>query len=120
MKKKILFSIFFNFISISFLFAQNKDFTGHWAGKVMDQYDIVYDFVSAGDSLTGKSIHSDGSFSDVNNGKVMGDSISYDITYNGDIIHVTGKLNGDVLVIYFNYQGMDLSADLKKTEAEKK
>jgi len=115
MKKKILFTTLFTFISISFLFAQDKNLTGHWTGRIMDQYDVATDYVANGDSLTGKSTHYDGSVSDINNGKIMGDSISYDITYNGEIIHVTGKLNHNVLTVYFNYQGNDLSADLKKT-----
>ena len=119
MKKKILFSILFTFISVSFLFAQNK-FTGHWSGKVMDQYDIATDFVANGDTLTGKSTHYDGSSSDITNGKIVGDSISYDITFNGDIIHVKGKLTGDVIAASFNYQGSDMSADLKKSPAEVK
>ena len=119
MKKKILFSILFTFISVSFLFAQDN-FTGHWAGKVMDQYDIAADLVAKGDSLTGKSIHYDGSVSDITNGKIVGDSISYDVTFNGEIIHVKGKLTGDVIAANFNYQGNDMSADLKKTPAEAK
>jgi len=115
MKKKILFTTLFTFISISFLFAQDKNLTGHWTGRIMDQYDLAADYVVNGDSLTGKSTHYDGSVSDINNGKIMGYSISYEITYNGDIIHVIGKLNHDVLTVYFYYQGSDLSADLKKT-----
>lgn len=115
MKNKILLTTLFTFISISFLFAQGKNLAGHWTGKVMDQYDLASEYVANGDTLTGKSTHYDGSVSDINNGKIMGDSISYDITYNGDIIHVTGKLNHDVLTVYFNYQGNDLSADMKKT-----
>lgn len=115
MKKKIVFTLIFCFISISFLFAQAKDLTGHWTGKVMEQYDIAYDFVSTGDSLSGKSIHPDGTASEISNGKVNGDSISYDVPIRGDLTHVTGKLSGDVLTIYFSYQGYDLSAELKKT-----
>ncbi len=117
MKNKILFVIFFTFVSISFLFAQDKDFTGHWTGKVMNQYDVIYDLVAKGDSLTGKSIHADGSVSDISNGKIMGDSISYEIPVRGETTHVTGKLTSDVLTIRFTYQGYDLSADLKKTMA---
>lgn len=115
MKKKIVFTLAFTFLSVTFLFAQSGDLTGHWAGKVMEQYDIAYDFVSTGDSLSGKSVHADGTTSDISNGKINGDSISYDVPVRGDLTHVTGKLSGDVLTIYFSYQGYDLSADLKKT-----
>jgi hypothetical protein len=117
MKKKVLLSFLFIFISGSLLFAQNQ-FTGHWTGKVMDQYEIANDFVAKGDSLTGKTIHYDGSSSDITNGKIMGDSISYDINFNGETIHVQGHLKGDTLAAFFNYQGNDMSVDLKKVPAE--
>ena len=117
MKKKIAFTFIFTCLSVSFLFAQSKDLTGHWAGKLMEQYDIAYDFVSTGDSLSGKSIHADGTASEISKGKINGDSISYYVPIRGDLTHVTGKLSGDVLTIYFSYQGYDLSADLKKTAA---
>ena len=117
MKKKILFPFAFIFTAVSFSFAQDTTFTGHWTGQVMNQYNITYDFVASGDSLTGKDTHYDGSVSDISNGKIMGDSISYDVPVNGTITHVTGKINGNVLTIYFSYQGYDLSADLKKTSA---
>lgn len=120
MKKKILFSVFFTFISVSFLFAQDKDFTGHWTGKVMNQYDVTYDFVAKGDSLTGKDTHYDGSVSDISDGKIMGDSISFNVPVMGETTLITGKRNDDVLTIHFTYQGYDISADLKKTMAAAK
>lgn len=120
MKKKIGFSIALTFATITFSFAQNKDFTGHWTGKLMDQYNITYDFVATGDVLTGKDTHYDGTVDNISNGKIMGDSISYDVPIIGNLTHVTGKLNGDVLTIHFTAQGNDLSADLKKTDAAKK
>ena len=86
----------------------------------MDQYQITDNFIAVGDSLTGKSIHYDGSSSDIMNGKIMGDSISYDITFNGETIHVQGKLAGDTISAFFNYQGDDLSVNLTKIPVEAK
>lgn len=119
MKKKMLLFFLFIFLSGSLLFAQDQ-FTGRWTGKVMDQYEITADYVAKGDSLTGKSIHYDGSSSDITNGKIMGDSISYDISFNGETIHVQGHLKGDTISAFFNYQGNDLNVDLKKISAEAK
>ena len=119
MKKKMLLSFLFIFLSGSLLFAQNQ-FNGRWTGKVMDQYEITADYVVKGDSLTGKSIHYDGSSSDITNGKIMGDSLSYDINFNGETIHVKGQLKGDTIAAFFNYQGNDLNVDLKKVSAEAK
>ena len=93
-----------------------QDITGHWTGKVMDQYNITYDFKVQGDSLTGKDTHYDGTVSDISNGKINADSIAYDVPIQGAMTHVTGKLKGDVLTISFSVQGYDLSADLKKSE----
>ena len=117
MKKKVLLFLLFIFISGSLLFAQDQ-FTGHWTGKVMDQYEISTDFVAKGDTLTGKSLHFDGSSSDITNGKIMGDSISYDISFGGETLHVQGHLKGDTIAAFFNYQGNDLSVDLKKVPVE--
>lgn len=117
MKKKFLLAAFFA-LSISFSFAQDNEITGHWTGEVMNQYKITYDFVAKGDSLTGKDTHYDGSVSDISNGKVMGDSISYSVPIQGQLTPVTGKLKGGILTLYFSVQGYDLSADLKKTAAQ--
>jgi hypothetical protein len=114
MTKKILLSLFFT-LSISFLFAQDNNITGHWTGKVMNQYDVTYDFVAQGDSLTGKDTHYDGSVSDISNGKVIGDSISFTVPIQGQMTPVTGKLKGGVLTINLSVQGYDISADLKKS-----
>jgi hypothetical protein len=115
--KKILLSIFFA-LSISFLFAQDNEITGHWTGKIMDRYNITYDFIAQGDSLTGKDTHYDGTVSDISNGKVMGDSISFSVPIQGQMTPVTGKLKDGTLTIYLSVQGYDLSADLKKTAAK--
>jgi hypothetical protein len=114
MTKRILLSLFFT-LSISFLFAQDNNITGHWTGKVMNQYDVTYDFVAQGDSLTGKDTHYDGSVSDISNGKVIGDSISFTVPIQGQMTPVTGKLKGGVLTINLSVQGYDISADLKKS-----
>jgi hypothetical protein len=42
MKKKMLLVVLCAALSVSFVAAQ--DINGHWTGKVMDQYNIAYDF----------------------------------------------------------------------------
>ena len=112
MKKKILLFALFAFVSMSALFAQ--DINGHWTGKLMDQYDIHYFFKASGDTLTGKDNHYDGTVSDISNGTIKADSLSFDVPIQGQMTHVTGKLNDTVLTLYFTVQGHDLSVDLKK------
>ena len=114
MKKKILFFVFYTVLSVSIVSAQ--DVTGHWTGKVMNQYNVTYDFQVHGDTLTGKDTHYDGSVSDISNGKINADSLSFDVPIQGVTTHVTGKLKDDVLTLSFSVQGYDLTTDLKKTE----
>ncbi|MGN6194405.1 MAG: hypothetical protein ACTHOB_05670 [Ginsengibacter sp.] len=118
MKKKLLLSGFFT-LSLSFLFAQSSDITGHWTGEIMNQYKVTYDFVAKGDSLTGKDTHYDGSVSDITNGRVMGDSISFSVPIQGQLTPVTGKLHGDTLSLFLTVQGYDLSVDMKKSDEKK-
>ena len=115
MKKKILLFGLSIFFSLSVVFAQDK-VTGHWTGKVMDQYNIIYDFQVHGDTLTGKDTHFDGSVSDISNGKIAGDSISFDVPIQGELTHVIGKLTETGLALSFSVQGYDIVADLKKSE----
>ncbi len=114
MKKKILFFTLFIGLAVSVVSAQ--DVTGHWTGKVMDQYNITYDFQVHGDTLTGKDTHYDGSVSDISNGKINADSLSFDVPIQGVMTHITGKLSDDILTLNFSVQGYDLTTDLKKTE----
>lgn len=112
MKKKFLLLVFSIVVSISVACAQ--DVTGHWTGKVADQYDVAYDFKVQGNTLTGKDTHPDGSVSDITNGKINGDTLSFDVPIQGTMTHVTGKVNGDAITLRFSIQGNDLKLDLKK------
>ena len=112
MKKKFLMFVFSTVMSISVACAQ--DVKGHWTGKVADQYDVAYDFKVQGNTLTGKDTHPDGSVSDISNGKINGDTLSFDVPIQGTMTHVTGKVNGDAITLSFAVQGNDLKLDLKK------
>jgi hypothetical protein len=116
MKKKILLLAISAIISVSYISAQ--DITGHWTGKVADQYDIAYDFQVQGDSLIGKDTHPDGSVSDISNGKINADSLSFDVPIQGVVTHITGKLHDNVLTLSFTVQSYDLTVDLKKEETK--
>jgi len=117
MKKKIALLTLFAFISLSVAYAQ--DITGHWTGKVMDQYNVAYDFKVQGDSLTGKDTHPDGSVSDISNGIVGSDTLAFDVPIQGALTHVTGKIKGDTITLSLSVMGNDVSFDIKKTEETK-
>jgi hypothetical protein len=114
MKKKISILALCIIVSASYVSAQ--DVTGHWTGKVMDQYDIAYDFQVNGNMLTGKDTHPDGSVSDISNGKIQADSLSYDVLIQGTMTHITGKIHDDMITLKFSIQGNDMTVDLKKGE----
>ncbi len=114
MKKKLLLLAFFAIVAVSVACAQN--ITGHWTGKVMDQYDVAYDFKVQGDSLTGKDTHPDGTVSDISNGVVGADTLAFDVPVQGALTHVTGKIKGDTITLSLSVMGNDISFDIKKTE----
>ncbi len=97
--------------------ASAQDITGQWTGTVMDQYKVTYDFKVQGQSLTGKDIHPDGSASDISNGTIDGDTLSFDVPIQGEMTHVTGKVKGDVMTLHLNVQGNSVDLDLKKEQA---
>jgi len=115
MKKKFLLLMLCTVIF--FAAASAQDVTGHWTGTVMDQYKVAYDFKQEGNSLTGKDTHPDGSVSDISNGTIKGDTLSFDVPIQGNMTHVTGKVKGDVITLTFAVQGNDLNLDLKKEQA---
>jgi hypothetical protein len=114
MKKKISILALSTILSMSYISAQ--DVTGHWTGKVLDQYNIAYDFQVHGDTLTGKDTHPDGSVSDISNGKIQADSLSYDVPIQGTMTHVTGKLQDDIITLKYSIQGYDITTDLRRGE----
>ncbi len=114
MKRKIIILAVCAIISVSYVSAQ--DITGHWTGKILDQYNIAYDFQVHGDTLTGKDTHPDGSVSDISNGKINADTLSFDVPIQGTLTHVTGKLHDGIITLSFSAQGYDLTADLRKGE----
>ena len=117
MKKKIVLLAFFGVLTLSVACAQ--DVTGHWTGKVMDQYNVAYDFKVQGNSLAGKDTHPDGSVSDISNGVVGADTLAFDVPVQGAVTHVTGKIKGNTITLSLSVQGNDLSFDIKKEEETK-
>lgn len=114
MKKKFLLFMLFALLFLAAAHAQ--DVTGHWTGMVMDQYKVAYDFKVQGDSLTGKDTHPDGSVSDISNGIIKGDTLSFDVPIQGAMTHITGKVKGDMVTLHFAVQGYDMNLDLKKEQ----
>lgn len=71
------------------------DITGHWTGKIMDQYDIAYDFKVDGDKLTGGTTGPDGAAIPIKNGVIKGDSLSFSINLMDNDMKIGGKIKDD-------------------------
>ncbi len=115
MLKKTLIPVAMVLLLTAFCLADNL-LTGHWTGKIMDQYDIAYDFKADSTTFTGTVTGPDGNSSPISNGVIKVDSIFFKMpSQTGELIPVKGKLKGDVLSIAFTAQGFDITCDLKKT-----
>ena len=71
------------------------DITGHWTGRIADQFDIAYDFKVDGDKLTGGTTGPDGSVIPLKDGMVKGDSLSFSINLMDNVMKIKGKIKDD-------------------------
>lgn len=99
-RKLALAAVVFTLGSVTALAA---DFSGKWTAEVQGHngtQTITFDFHVDGAALTGK-VTSPRGVSDISNGKIDGDNISFDqnLNFNGNnfTIHYTGKAEGDTI-----------------------
>jgi hypothetical protein len=97
MIKKTLTTALLILTVISVCFA--TDITGKWAGKVMDQFDVTYDFKVDGEKLTGSTSGPDGTPITLQDGIIKGDDLSFTMAMMGNDIKVTGKIKDDVITL---------------------
>src|SRR5258706_14973330 len=81
-----------------FLIAVFADLNGKWTGvvKIPDGTDlqVTYNFKVSGDTLTGTAESTSGVYT-IDNGKVSGDTFSFDVTAEGTVYPQTGKIYED-------------------------
>jgi hypothetical protein len=95
-----------------------EDVTGRWTGRIMDQFEVIYDFVQDGDKLTGTTVGPDGTTIDITNGSIKGDDISYTINVMGGDLPIKGKIVGDTMKLTFSMEGNEVPFELKKQPAK--
>src|SRR5471030_2125770 len=71
------------------------DITGHWTGRIADQFDVAYDFKVDGEKLTGGTTGPDGSVIPLKDGVVKGDSLSFAMNFMDNTIKIKGKIKDD-------------------------
>jgi len=76
-----------------------QDITGKWAGKVMDQFDITYDFKVDGTTLTGTTTGPDGNVIPIQNGVIKDGDLSYMIHLMDNDMKITGKVKDDTITL---------------------
>jgi hypothetical protein len=114
MLKKTLISAAMVLLLVTVCLAEDL-LTGHWAGKIMDTYDVAFDFKADGAKLDGSVTGPDGKAAPISDGHIKADSIFFKMpSQTGDLLDVKGKLNGEVLSIAFSVGSTDITCDLKK------
>jgi hypothetical protein len=91
-----------------------EDVTGRWTGRIMDQFDVIYDFSQDGEKLTGTTVGPDGTTIDITNGAVKGDDISFSINVMGGDLPIKGKIVGETMKLTFSMEGNEIPFELKK------
>jgi hypothetical protein len=76
MLKKTLLSVVMVLVIVTVCLADDL-LSGHWAGKIMDQYDIAYDLKADGAVLTGTVTGPDGDSAAITDGLIKADSIFF-------------------------------------------
>ncbi|HEY2582423.1 MAG TPA: hypothetical protein VGI43_11485 [Mucilaginibacter sp.] len=101
---------------VTFYFAQ--DITGKWSGRIMDQFDVTYDFKVDGEQLTGNTSGPDGTPVPIQNGVIKGDDLSFMIHIMDNDMKITGKIKEDVITLTMpGMQGGDpMTVVLKKVK----
>jgi hypothetical protein len=88
------------FLVIAFIaFGHAQDITGKWTGKIMDQFDVTYNFKVDGEKLTGTTTGPDGNIINLQNGVIKGGDLSFTMAMMGNDIKITGKVKDDTITL---------------------
>ena len=86
-------------MTLSAATALASDVTGTWNALAQmpngDAYPLPYSLKQDGANVTGTVQGPQGDPLTIDNGKVDGDKFTFDVTFNGTVIHHTGTINGD-------------------------
>ncbi|QJD94894.1 hypothetical protein HH214_02865 [Mucilaginibacter robiniae] len=92
------------------------DINGKWVGAFDyngNDVAVAADFKVDGDKLTG-TITTPFGLSEIKEGKIDKDQLSYKINLNGEDIPSEGKVYSDSINVKFNYHGQDFLGTLKR------
>jgi hypothetical protein len=87
------------------------DVTGAWTGKMAgpngDGFQITFTFKVDGAKLTGSVTGPQGDPMEISEGKIDGDKLSFNVSFNGMTIKHEGVLTGDTIKLTTKSEGGD-------------
>jgi hypothetical protein len=101
------------------VFAFFADVNGKWSGVLStpdgNQFPLNYTFKTDNDKLTGTAQNPQGTV-DITDGKIKGDSLSFNVEANGAKIGHSGKYfsDGDSVSLNIDFNGMKFHTTLKR------
>lgn len=110
---------------VAFSVALAADVTGKWAGEVQGRNGprpVSFTLKADGDKLTGKMMGMGGRESDISDGKVTGDNISFTVVneFNGNTMKImyTGTVAGDEIKMKSQREGADRTQEFTAKRAK--
>jgi hypothetical protein len=113
MYKNTFIAVFLLLATLTTAFA--ADVTGHWTGRINDQFDVAYDFKVDGEKLTGSTQGPDGTAIQIKDGIIKGDDLTFTLEIMGNNLKIKGKVSGDVMKLTFTMEGNEIPFELKKS-----
>jgi hypothetical protein len=117
MKKKIVATtllLLCFFVSFATMDGLNGKWTGHLKTDQGDEYTLLYNFKIDGDELTGTAKTPKGD-RPINDGKITGDTFTFNVLINNLEIDHSGKFYGDSVGVDISLGDQKAHATLKKT-----
>ena len=88
--------------------------TGQWKGT-LGQFEMTLNLQANADALTG-TIETPRGTNPIADGKVNGNTFSFNLSFNGNTIPYNGKWEGNTLTLTANFRGQDVSGTLSRVE----
>lgn len=117
MKRRLLFTLLVLGIAAT-CFAAVSGITGKWTGMIdfgSGDNPIAYNFTADGAKLTG-SVDAMGATYKITDGVIKGDSLLFNVDYNGDSIPNKGKCYADSIGLNIDAHGQVVHVQLKRAQ----
>jgi hypothetical protein len=96
------------------------DISGRWLGKVSTpngEFELIYDFKVEGEALSGALSTPNGELP-LSDGKIVGDNLSFTMTFGDNPVAYTGVVKGDTIVLKSEWGGQERELVLTRAPAQ--